>query len=182
MPQIKIYTVEVIRKSMEDRDLRWGVYRHIDKLIEVCNRMADIADEQMGERAYILEANMGCRALSSTLRAGIKEILDLKQNYYTWREKARLAEGSEEDIRDFIEELLGDREPDSFCKDIREELLNAIRPTAQAVMKRIAQREGWEVEDDDAPTALRGSGSKDGADGNDGAVLPEGGSNEVARA
>lgn len=74
----------------------------IYRLTEFCLQLADIADQKQ-ETPFndVLHTRYG--AFSAYMRQGVKEIIDLKQDYYQALFRKSLAESSEDDARDFIE-------------------------------------------------------------------------------
>jgi len=61
---------------------------------------------------------------------GVKEIIDLKNDFYGTVFRAEYAEKDEKDARDFLQECFGDREIDSINEGDRDRILflcNKIR-------------------------------------------------------
>lgn len=101
----------------------------IYRFIQICLQLADIADQKK-ETPFHDELSMGCMAFSGYMRQGVKEIIDLKQDYFFTLSRMELAEESEKDARDFLQQCFGDREIDSINEEDRNRILficNKIR-------------------------------------------------------
>ena len=98
------------------------IYRFID----ICLRLADLAD-QKHETPFKEDISMGWGAFSSYMRQGVKELIDLKQDYYNALYRENVAEQSEKDARDFLEECFGDREIDSINDADKKQILDLCR-------------------------------------------------------
>ena len=57
-----------------------GIYR----FLSICIELADLVDENgdSGKETYNKELGLGYRVLSSYLRKGVKEVIDLQAKYY----------------------------------------------------------------------------------------------------
>ena len=75
--------------------------------------MANIVDEkgEAGEEMIIPELGIGYGVLSSYFRQGVKEVIDLQAKYHGAVESKNLAEISNKEAHDFLEDVFGDREP-----------------------------------------------------------------------
>lgn len=98
-------------------------FRNIYRFVSICLQLADMADETE-ETPYTKTFGLGYAAFSGILRGGIKEIVDLKIDYYRAVERAKISQMSEKDARDFLEECFGDREIDSINEDDRKRILS----------------------------------------------------------
>lgn len=86
-------------------------YDNCTRLIQICLDIANIADEKGEKNERVLEElGLGYRALSSILRGGCKEIIDLQNSYHAAIAARRIAEIGKESVDDFMEEVFGDRE------------------------------------------------------------------------
>lgn len=104
-------------------------FRKLYRFMSICLQMADMADEKQ-ESPFDNCLNMGCRAFSGYMRDGVKEIIDLKNDFYGAVFRAEYAEKDEKDARDFLQECFGDREIDSINEGDRDRILflcNKIR-------------------------------------------------------
>ena len=108
-------------------------FRNLYRFISLCLQLADLADAQ-GETPFnnVLPngLNMGCRAFSGIMRGGVKEIIDLQNDFYSTVFRAEYAERDEKDARDFLQQCFGDREIDSINEEDRNRILflcNKIR-------------------------------------------------------
>ena len=97
-------------------------FRNIYRFMSICLQLADMADETE-ETPYTNAFGLGYAAFSGILRGGIKEIVDLKIDYYKAVEREKLSRMSEKDARDFLQECFGDREIDSINEDDRKRIL-----------------------------------------------------------
>ena len=86
-------------------------YDYITRLVQICLDIANVADERgEADKPYFEELGLGYRALSGILRRGCKEIIDLQNNYHGAIEAKILAEISQKEAHDVLEEMFGDRE------------------------------------------------------------------------
>ena len=111
----------------------------IYRFIQICLQLADIADQKK-ETPFHDELSMGCMAFSGYMRQGVKELIDLKQDYYQALFRKNLAEQSEKDARDFLQECFGDSEIDSINDADKERII--------ALCKQIEAE--WEEEQNDS--------------------------------
>ena len=108
----------------------------IYRFVQICLQLADIADQKK-ETPFHDELSMGCTAFSGYMRQGVKEIIDLKQDYFFTLSRMELAKKSEKDARDFLKECFGDSEIDSINDADKERIL--------ALCKQIEAE--WEEQD-----------------------------------
>ena len=87
-------------------------YRKINRFIQICLDLADIADRDRNKIPYLEDLRIGCRALSSYIRQGVKDIIDLEHDYYNMAEKAERAAESEDDIRALLDDIFGEADVD----------------------------------------------------------------------
>lgn len=92
------------------------------RFIELCLQLADLADQKQ-VTPFNEDLSMGWGAFSSYMRQGVKEVIDLKQDYYNALYRRSIAEQSQKDARDFLYECFGDREIDSINEDDRRRIL-----------------------------------------------------------
>lgn len=96
------------------------------RFIPICLQLADLADAQ-GETPFhnVLPNgfHMGYRTFSGFMRGGVKEIINLQNDFYDMAFKAEYAERDEKAARDFLQECFGDREIDSINEDDRKRIL-----------------------------------------------------------
>lgn len=98
-------------------------FRRLYRFMSICLQMADMADEKQ-ESPFDNGLNMGCMAFSGYMRDGVKEIIDLKNDFYGTVFRAEYAERGEKDARDFLQECFGDREIDSINEDDRKRIIS----------------------------------------------------------
>ena len=104
-------------------------FRNLYRFVSICLQLADLADETE-ETPYTNAFGLGYAAFSGILRGGIKEIVDLKIDYYRAVESAKISRMSEKNARDFLQECFGDSEIDSINNADKERILalcNKIR-------------------------------------------------------
>lgn len=104
-------------------------FRNIYRFIQICIQLADIADEKQ-ETPFDDVFHIGHRAFSGIMRGGVKEIIDLKNDYYGMECSVEIAKNGEADARNFLYECFGDREIDSINDKDRDRILflcNKIR-------------------------------------------------------
>lgn len=104
----------------------------IYRFIQICLQLADIADQKK-ETPFHDELTMGNMAFNGYMRQGVKEIIDLKQDYFF----TMSIKESEKRARDFLKECFGDSEIDSINDADKERIL--------AVCKQIEAE--WEEQD-----------------------------------
>jgi hypothetical protein len=103
---------------MSEKEKFWHRYRR-NRMLELCLNIADLIDEWGHEenpavRLITDELGLGYRALSASLRDGVKEAVDLQARYRRAIENADLAKCGEKYARDFLEDVFGDRDIDSI--------------------------------------------------------------------
>lgn len=105
-----------------------GIYR----FLSICIELADLVDEngESGKETYNKELGLGYRALSSYLRKGVQEVIDLQAKYYGAIASKNLAEIGEKEAHDFLEDVFGDREPYT----INEEDKKRIKAFVKSIM------------------------------------------------
>lgn len=108
------------------------------RFIELCLQLADLADQKR-MTPFNEDISMGFGAFSSYMRQGVKEVIDLKQDYYNALYRRSIAEQSEKDARDFLHECFGDSEIDDINGADKERII--------ALCKQIEAE--WEEKSDD---------------------------------
>lgn len=91
--------------------------------------IADIVDRhgEKGEECYILdELGYGYLALSGYLRDGVKSAIDIQDKYSSLKNRLNYTEESEKDARNFLEDIFGDREPDTLNDEHKEKIREFI--------------------------------------------------------
>ena len=108
-------------------------FRNFYRFVSICLQLADLADAQ-GETPFnnVLPngLHMGYRAFSGFMRGGVKEIIDLQNDFYGMKSNAEIAKKSEEEARDFLEKCFSDRYIDDINEEDRDRILflcNKIR-------------------------------------------------------
>ena len=86
---------------------------NIYRFLSICLELADLVDENggAGHEIYNKQLGIGYRVLSSYLRKGVQEVIDLQAKYYGAIASKNLAEIGEKEAHDFLEDVFGDREP-----------------------------------------------------------------------
>ena len=102
-------------------------FMNLYRFIPLCLQLADLADAQ-GETPFndVLPngLHMGYRTFSGFMRGGVKEIIDLQNDFYNMAFKADFAQRDADDARDFLQQCFGDREIDSINEDDRKRILS----------------------------------------------------------
>jgi hypothetical protein len=80
------------------------------RLIDFCLQLADIADQKR-ETPFNDVLHTGYGAFSAYMRQGVKEVIDLKQDYYNALYRRSIAEQSKKEMSDYLEDVFGDPEP-----------------------------------------------------------------------
>lgn len=109
------------------------------RFIELCLQLADLADQKQ-VTPFDEDLRMGWGAFSSYMRQGVKEVIDLKQDYYNALYRRSIAEQSEKDARDFLQECFGDSEIDSI-NDADKERIIALCKQIEAKWEDKAEEE-----------------------------------------
>lgn len=102
----------------------------LNKMLGIVLRMADIVDRhgENDEECYILEElGYGYLALSGYLREGVKSAIDIQKKYSSLKNRLNYTEESEKDARDFLEDIFGDREPDTLNEEHKEKIREFVR-------------------------------------------------------
>lgn len=119
---------------MSEKEKFWHRCR-MNKMLELCLNIANLIDdwgheEKPAARLITDELGLGYRALSTSLREGVKAVIDLQARYRGAIETADLAKFGEKCARDFLEDVFGDRDIDSINDSDKErfrELYKKIR-------------------------------------------------------
>lgn len=101
----------------------------LNKMLGIVLRIADIVDRhgEKGEECYILdELGYGYLALSGYLRDGVKSTIDIQGKYSSLKNRLNYTEESEKDARNFLEDIFGDREPDTLNDEHKEKIREFI--------------------------------------------------------
>lgn len=90
-------------------------FQEVNRLIELALNIANYVDKEGEQNLWqplcdYLHIGFGC--ISDYLRSGAKACIDLQGDYLRGRWQKKLAEDSEKEARDFLEECFGDREPE----------------------------------------------------------------------
>ncbi len=73
------------------------------------------------------ELGLGYRALTGYIRKGVKEVIDTQGAVHSANESAYLAKVGEEEARDFLEDIFGDRDAYCFNDEIKARIREAVR-------------------------------------------------------
>ena len=93
--------------------------RRLGRFLQLCLQMAEINDRQAeendnGHGDFSRPLSMGYLAFSGYMRDGVMRVISLQDTVSRLKSKAQIAESSEESARDFLEEVFGDRDPESI--------------------------------------------------------------------
>lgn len=114
------------------------MFSDMNKLIEVALNIANYVDRE-GIKNIVEpmcdSMGLGFGTMSNYLRKGAKACIDMQNEYRSMEWSKKRAVDSENDARDFLEEIFGDREPEcindkdkakiiEFCHQIYEEWEN----------------------------------------------------------
>lgn len=95
-------------------------------LCGICLKLAELIDRRTDEQnqndKILNDLGLGCRAFTSYLRNGVKGIVDLQNDYTRALDKAQYAKISENQARDMLEDIFGDREADSLNDELKEKI------------------------------------------------------------
>ena len=127
---------------MSEKGKLWHRCR-MNKMLGLCLNIAELIDEWGHEENQALrlitdELGLGYRALSTSLREGVKEAVDLQARYRGAIETADLAKCGEECARDFLEDVFGDRDIDSINHSDKER----FRELYKKIQKEWDEQEG----------------------------------------
>lgn len=104
-------------------------FRNLYRFVSICLQLADMADEKQ-ESPFDNGLHIGYRTFSGYMRGGVKEIIDLQNDFYGMAFKAEFAQRDADDARGFLQQCFGDREIDSINEEDRNRILflcNKIR-------------------------------------------------------
>lgn len=79
---------------------------NIVQLIGIMLNLADIADEKQ-ETPFESEMGLGYRALTAYIREGVKDIINLKRDYFTACEKEKYAKMDLKSNEEILEKIFG---------------------------------------------------------------------------
>lgn len=107
---------------------------YINRMIQIVLDIADLADihGEDGTAIYVNELGLGCRALSGYLRRGVKEIIDLQNDYHGAKIAEKIAKDSEADMQDFLNDMFGIDEPQSINEQDKERIRALCRQIQRA--------------------------------------------------
>ena len=93
--------------------------RALGRFLQLCLQMAEINDRQAeendrGDSDFNKPLGLGYLAFSGYMRDGVMRVISLQDTVSRLKSKAQIAESSEESARDFLEEVFGDRDPESI--------------------------------------------------------------------
>lgn len=96
-------------------------------LVEIVLRMAEMSDSKH-EKTYMRydlvdDLGYGHLAFSGILRAGAKAVIDLQNDLHNYKNKYQIQKQDNEQVRDFLEEVFGDREIDCINDKDKERIL-----------------------------------------------------------
>lgn len=118
-------------------------FRNLYRFISLCLQLADLADAQ-GETPFnnVLPngLHMGYRVFSGYMRGGVKEIIDLQNDFYGTVFKAEFAKRDADDARNFLQECFGDREIDSINEEDRNRILSLCNKIRQELESNGAEQ------------------------------------------
>lgn len=105
----------------------------INYLVKICLDIANIVDRH-GEKdkPYLDELGLGYRALSISLRRGVKAVIDLQDDYSKALEYQNHAEIREKSARDFLQEVF----EYEYIDTINNEDKQKIKEFVQQLMKK----------------------------------------------
>lgn len=88
----------------------------IARLIEILMSLADIADERQ-ETPFDREMGLGYRAFTGYIREGIKQMIDLKRDYYSARESKEFAKMELKNNEELLEKIFGRKDVEIYNDD-----------------------------------------------------------------
>lgn len=105
----------------------------INYLVKICLDIANIVDRHdEKDKPYLDELGLGYRALSISLRRGVKAVIDLQDDYSKALEYQNHAEIREKSARDFLQEVF----EDEYIDTINDEDKQKIKEFVQQLMKK----------------------------------------------
>ena len=102
---------------------------YLSKLADICLRIANYVDREgeKGNTDMCNELGLGYLALSGYLRSGVKAIAEIQGSYSRERDLRDIADCSERYVRDFLEDIFGDREIDDINVDDKEKIREFVQ-------------------------------------------------------
>ncbi len=94
-----------------------SIYRLISIIIELADKIDDNFEFWEFTVNQTLEIGLGCRALSSYLRRGAKDIITLQEDYQRAKEKEIYSRADAESCRKLLEDIFGDTDADEIILD-----------------------------------------------------------------
>jgi hypothetical protein len=104
----------------------------IARLIEILMNLADIADERQ-ETPFDREMGLGYRAFTGYIREGIKQIIDLKRDYYSACESREYAKMELKSNEEILEKIFGRTDVDVY----NDEEIARFKALADEIQKEI---------------------------------------------
>lgn len=104
----------------------------IARLIEILMNLADISDEKQ-ETPFDREMGLGYRAFTAYIRKGIKDIIDLKSDYYSACESKEYAKSDLKHNEEIIKKIWGRTDLDVYT----DEEIARFKTLADEIQKEI---------------------------------------------
>lgn len=104
----------------------------INNLIKIMLDLADIADEKQ-ETPFDREMKLGYRAFTGYIREGIKQIIDLRRDYFSAKECEEYAKMCLKDNEEMLERIFGRTDLDVYT----DEEIARFRALADEIQKEI---------------------------------------------
>lgn len=125
--------------------------RKLGRFLGLCLQMAEINDRQAeedgnGHGDFSRPLSMGYLAFSGYMREGVMAVISLQDTVSRLKSKTQIAESSEESARDFLEEVFGDRDPETINDKDKERIKAFVQSIFAEWDARIEEQEKAEEE------------------------------------
>lgn len=94
----------------------------INRLIKINMDMMDIATED--GLNFDNRLGLGFLAFTSHIQSGIKAIVELKHNYASLKAQYEIEKEKNEELREMLDSVFGDRDIDTIRKDVLDDIMN----------------------------------------------------------
>lgn len=94
----------------------------INRLIKINMDMMDIATED--GLNFDNRLGLGFLTFTSRIQSGIKAIVELKHNYASLKAQYEIEKERNEELREMLDSVFGDRDIDTIRKDVLDDIMN----------------------------------------------------------
>ena len=108
-------------------------WKKLNRFLQICLDIAEWHDKRGDEDHYwyggelVKDIGLGYKALTGYLREGVKIVINLQGKCHYAEERRWIAESSEQDKQEFMREVFGEDEPETWNDEIKDKFKKAAR-------------------------------------------------------